>query len=78
MEQSIEKADKVFILCDKQYAVKADAREGSVGTETTIIMPDIYEKGLQEKFIPVIMEGFNFVPKYLKSRLGLILGKIII
>lgn len=71
MEQSIERADKVLILCDELYTKKANAREGGVGTETEIITPDIYGKSLQEKFIPVIMEDFNFVPVYLKNRLGI-------
>ncbi len=76
MEQSIEKADKVLVLCDKKYAEKANAREGGVGTETAIITQDVYGKSAQEKFIPVIMESFEFVPTYLKSRLGIDLTKM--
>lgn len=71
MEQGISKADKVLILCDKKYADKANARDGGVGTETAIITPDVYGKSNQEKFIPVIMEDFKFIPVYLKSRLGI-------
>lgn len=71
MEQSIEKADKVLVLCDKKYSEKANAREGGVGTETAIITPDVYGQSNQEKFIPVIMEDFKFMPSYLKSRLGI-------
>ena len=71
MEQSIERADKVLVLCDKKYAKKANAREGGVGTETAIITPDVYGNHDQEKFIPVIMEDFNYVPTYLKSRIGI-------
>lgn len=71
MEHSIDKADKVLILCDKKYTEKANAREGGVGTETAIITPDVYENHEQEKFIPVIMEDFKCVPAYLKSRLGI-------
>ena len=71
MEQSVEKADKVLVLCDKKYSEKANAREGGVGTETAIITPDVYGQSNQEKFIPVIMDDFNFMPTYLKSRLGI-------
>lgn len=71
MEQSIEKADKVLVLCDKKYTEKANARDGGVGTETEIITPDIYGRSNQEKFIPVIMENFESVPIYLRSRLGI-------
>ena len=71
MEQSIEKADKVLVLCDQKYCEKANAREGGVGIETAIITPDVYGSHDQEKFIPVIMEDFDYVPTYLKSRLGI-------
>ena len=71
MEQSIEKADKVLVLCDKEYAEKANSKEGGVGTETSIITPEVYGKSVQEKFIPVIMESFNTLPTYLKSRIGI-------
>ena len=71
MEQSIEKADKVLVLCDKKYSEKANAREGGVGTETAIITPGVYGQSNQEKFIPVVMEDFKFMPSYLKSRLGI-------
>ena len=71
MEQSIKKADKVLVLCDKQYSEKANARKGGVGTETEIIPPDVYGQSNQEKFIPVIMEDFEVMPAYLKSRLGI-------
>ena len=63
MEQSIEKADKVLVLCDKEYAEKANSKEGGVGTETSIITPEVYGKSVQEKFIPVIMESFNTVER---------------
>lgn len=71
MEQSIIQSDKVLILCDKAYAAKADAREGGVGNETTIITPDVYGHHKQEKFIPVIVESFDSIPSYLRSRLGI-------
>ena len=71
MEQSIEKSDKVLVLCDKMYTEKANGRSGGVGTETEIITPDVYGKSLQEKFIPVIMEDYNTVPVYFKSRIGI-------
>lgn len=71
MEQSIKKADKVLVLCDKKYTEKANARDGGVGTETAIITPDVYGHSNQEKFIPIIMEDFKCMPTYFKSRLGI-------
>lgn len=71
MEQGIQCADKVLILCDKTYVDKANAREGGVGTETTIITPALYGRSDQEKFIPVIMDSFEVMPTYLKSRMAI-------
>lgn len=71
MEQSIERADKVLIMCDKRYVEKANSREGGVGTETSIITPEIYGRSDQEKFIPIIMEAWELVPTYMKSNVGI-------
>lgn len=64
---------KVLILCDEEYAAKADGRTGGVGDETMIITPEVYGKARQEKFVPVVMErdsdGEPFLPAYLKSRI---------
>ena len=63
---------KVLIICDKQYQVKADSREGGVGTETQIISEEIYNKVAQEKFIPVIREYEDdkpCLPIFLKTRI---------
>lgn len=68
-----ETITKVLILCDKGYAEKADAREGGVGDETTVITPEVYGKTRQEKFVPVVMErdadNEPFLPAYLRSRM---------
>lgn len=65
--------NKVLILCDEGYKIKADKREGGVGDETTIITPEIYGKYNQHKFIPVVLvkddKGNPYLPAYLKSRL---------
>ena len=70
MEHSVEIADKVLILCDLGYVEKANNRTGGVGDETSIITPDVYGNNKQEKFIPVLMEGKDVVPRYLKGRIG--------
>lgn len=62
---------KVLIFSDAEYAKKADARQGGVGTESQIISKEVYEKVDQEKFIPIVCE-FNeegpCLPVFLKSR----------
>lgn len=62
--------DKVFIICNKDYAEKADGRIGGVGDESMIITPEMYGKTEQSKFIPIVFEkdsqGKAYLPCYLK------------
>lgn len=74
MEEMVKSDDifRVLIMCDEKYKLKADDREGGVGTETQIITPNLYSKEKQEKFIPIVLErnesGNPFLPVYLASR----------
>lgn len=67
------KINKVAIICDKKYVIKADGREGGVGTETQIISKKIYENQSQEKFVAVVpvkdQDGKAYLPTYYKSRI---------
>ena len=75
MEKMVSDAsvDKVIVICDGRYARKADAREGGVGTESTIISQQIYEQSDARRFVAVIAEcdaeGKPFLPIFLKSRI---------
>lgn len=71
MEQSINASDKVLVLCNREYMEKANKREGGVGNETAIITPEIYGHYNQTKFIPIIMDSLEYVPRYLKSRVSI-------
>lgn len=74
MEQSVKKPEVnyVLILCDKNYAEKANDRKGGVGVETSIISPQVYKDVEQGKFIPIIFErGENrevYTPVFLDSK----------
>lgn len=61
---------KIFIICNKDYALKADNRVGGVGDESMIITPELYGKTEQSKFIPIVFEkdtnGKPYLPVYLK------------
>jgi len=63
----------VIVLLDKNYAEKADKRQGGVGAETQIISQEVYSNTVQSKFIPVVFERGSdehiYKPAYLKSRL---------
>jgi cellobiose-specific phosphotransferase system component IIB len=65
--------DKVLIMCDKSYAIKANDRKGGVGDETVIISPKVYGEMNQEKFLPVVLEkdenGKPYLPIYLRARI---------
>lgn len=77
MERMVTDPDvtHVLVVCDKQYAEKADARVKGVGTESQIISREVYEKVKQSKFIPIVSEiaddSTPFLPTFLKSRIWL-------
>jgi hypothetical protein len=74
MESMVKSDDiyRVLVLCDKNYKIKADNRDGGVGTETQIITPEIYKDQKQEKFIPIVTERDEnksaYLPIFLSSR----------
>ncbi len=57
MEQSVTNADYVLIICTPTYKEKSDARKGGVGYEGHIITGEMFSKGNERKFIPVIRKG---------------------
>jgi hypothetical protein len=79
MEQMVtdKDMDKVIVVSDKEYARKADEREGGVGTETQIVSQDLYDEvdpdDPQKKFVAVVTEkdddGQAYLPTYLRNRL---------
>lgn len=73
MEQSITTADYVLIICTPLYKKKADNRKGGVGYEGHIITEELYSKGNERKFIPVVRKGsFDAaMPTFLAGKLGI-------
>lgn len=73
MEQSITTADYVLIICTPLYKEKADNRKGGVGYEGHIITEELYSKGNERKFIPVVRKGsFDAaMPTFLAGKLGI-------
>lgn len=74
MEENVRspETDFVLIVSDKEYAIKADNRDGGVGKETQIISKRVYDDVKQTKFIPIVWEtsedGKPYLPDYLSSR----------
>lgn len=64
--------DAVIIVCNQDYAEKANKRSGGVGYESELILTEIRNKPLQTKYIPVVIEhdvnGELPLPAFLKSR----------
>ena len=75
MEQMVNdpSVNKVLLICNKEYAEKANARKGGVGIESTIVSEEIYANAEQTKFIPVVFEKDEndkaYVPTFVKSRI---------
>lgn len=74
MEKMVNDPDikKVLLICNKEYAEKANKRQGGVGIESTIVSSEVYANADQTKFIPIIFEkdknGKAYCPTYVKSR----------
>lgn len=72
--ESLNDYDKVLVMCDSSYTKKANTRVGGVGTESEIIITNVYGQPLQNKIIPIILEkdkcNIPVVPTYLKSKYG--------
>ncbi len=66
---------KVIMVVDKNYAKKADDREGGVGTEASIIAKEINKDKEQKKFAAIALEkdakGNLIFPVYWGSRRGI-------
>jgi len=64
---------KVLLICNSEYVIKANNRNGGVGIEALIISEEIYQKADQKKFIPIITErdenGKAYLPTFVKTRI---------
>lgn len=74
-----DEIDAVIIVCNKDYAEKANKRMGGVGYESEMILSEIKNDPLQRKYIPVIIEhdenGGLPLPNFLKTRYCVDLSK---
>lgn len=74
MEQMVANPDvkKVLLICNKEYARKANNRQGGVGIESTIVSEELYKNSDQTKFIPVVYEyeeNDACIPIFARSRI---------
>ena len=73
MTNEIIKAQKVLLICDKNYSERSDMRKAGVGWETMIIQGDMLFHGdNNSKYIAIACDGFDEnLPIYVKSKLGI-------
>lgn len=71
--EMINKCDYVLFLCTPTYQEKADSGVGGVKFEKNIITVELYEKGNERKFIPVLFSGIwnESLPIWAKGKLGI-------
>ena len=75
MEQMVndESVDKVLLICNSEYAKKANSKQGGVGIESLIVSDEIYSQVEQTKFIPIVMEYYDdnspCLPTFIKTRI---------
>lgn len=73
MEQALEKneVDNIIVVCNRDYAEKANTRQGGVGYEAGIIISEIKSAPLQRRVIPVAVEfndnGQPYLPNAFKE-----------
>ncbi len=64
---------RVLVVCNKDYAEKANRRVGGVGIESSIISEKVYNDVGQTKFIPIVRDvdenGKAILPTYMASLL---------
>lgn len=80
MCNELDLADRVILVCDQQYAARADRRHGGVGWETMLVQGDMYADMYRErpedappKYIPVVRSAVweAGLPGYLRTKLAL-------
>lgn len=74
MTDELIKADKVLLICDEEYAKKADNNKGGVGWETMIIQGDMLVHQNQDKYIAIERENNlnKNLPVYVQSKLAMV------
>jgi hypothetical protein len=71
METSIREVDFVLLICTPVFAAKANAGEGGVGYEKTIVTGELFQQVASlTKFVPILRSGTprDALPSYLKSK----------
>lgn len=69
MEQHLNSADRVLMICSEAYVEKANKGSGGVGYEKMIVTADLMRSISSNKVIPIIrQQGGRLVPTFLSSK----------
>jgi hypothetical protein len=69
MEQHLDAADYVLMICSENYVKKANEGEGGVGYEKMIITSSLLSKISENKIIPIIRQNASSIcPTFLKTK----------
>lgn len=71
MEQMVkdQTINKIIMIIDSKYTTRADAREGGVGTESTILSKELYSQKDKNNIVAVIAEPNAKSPVFYASRI---------
>lgn len=71
--EMISRSEYVLFICTPKYKEKADLGKGGVKFEKNIITAELYERGNETKFIPVLFSGTwdESLPIWAKGKLGI-------
>lgn len=61
--------DKIIMVIDSTYQVKADSRNGGVGTESTILSDVLYNRKSSNNVVAIIAEPNSKTPVFYSSRI---------
>jgi hypothetical protein len=71
MCNEIDLADRILIICNEEYALKANGRRGGVGWEIRLIQGDLLQtqSSNPKKYIPIMRERFSeqALPNFLRG-----------
>lgn len=76
MEENIQAADYVVLVCTRKYKEKADGRVGGAGYEGNIISGELFSLHNEKKYIPIVRNGEpdDVMPVFLAGKLAVILN----
>jgi len=71
MSNELELADRILIICNEEYAMRADGRLGGVGWEMRLVQGDLLQSQSNnpKKYIPILYGKFESeaVPRFLRG-----------